>query len=378
MITLGSNILKGDKSVWTVAFFLTIMSIPVVYSASGFDAFKHFGGNTDAFLYKQVIGVIVSMIIIYLAHLLPFKLYLTISKYFLPVVLFLLLLTLIVGIEKNGTKRWLSFFGIIELQTSELGKLALIMYSARLLALNYANRIDLKKAVTKIIIATILTVVLIVLEDVSTGLLIYAIIFVLMYIGRVNLVKLLKISAFMFLLLGLVMFVSYSFGFRNRMDTSLGRISEIYSGTQVKIAKAAIVKGGVFGEGPGNGVMKYTFSQSQNDFVYAYAIEEYGLFAAIMIPVFFLVLFYRGINIAKKSNKPFAMFLTIGLTLGIVLQAFVHMAVAVNLIPPTGQTLPFLSSGLTSLFVYSFALGIILNVSRINDSKNDEIEDEEK
>jgi cell division protein FtsW len=373
MQATGINIMKGDRAIWIVVFIIAVVSIPIVYSAAGIDTVKSANLNTSSVLIKQIIGVVFSMVIIYAAHLLPFRIYFIISKYFIFLAILLLALTLKWGTAINGAKRWLDIFGVLRIQPSELGKLSLIMYSARLLALNYADKIDLKKAILKISVATLIIVGLIIPEDFSTSLLVIGIVLILLYIGRVDFKKVVRLGLIIGVIGALYLFITYIFQLHNRVDTIFGRIINAYTGTQVSIAKAAIVKGGILGEGPGSGVMKYVFSQSQNDFIYAFSIEEYGLIAALAIPVIFLIIFYRGVNIAKNSNKPFAMFLTIGLTLGIVMQAFIHMAVSVNLIPPTGQTLPFLSAGLTSLFINIFALGIILNVSLLSETKNVDI-----
>jgi len=356
--------LKGDKTLWSIVLLLMLFSIPVVYSASGYEAYRFFEGDTSGFLWKQVLGLIGSMVIIYIAHIIPFKFYFKFSKHFASIAIFLLVLTLIWGTEHNGAKRWLNIFGLIEIQTSDLARVALIMFVARILTLLYLNRIDFKKAMIKISVATVLSVILIFPADTSTAAILLAIIILLLFIGKIA-VK--YLMSFILLVVGLVAiysFVAYAFDFPNRLLTGLSRLMDT-SGIQVSIAKAAIVKGGFFGEGPGNGVMKYVFSQSHNDFVFAYTVEEYGLWLSSIILLFFVIFFHRGLAIASQSKKPYAIFLTIGLTLSIVFQSFVHMGVAVNLLPVTGQTLPFVSSGLTSLFINSFAVGIILNVSRI-------------
>lgn len=356
---------KGDKTLSFIVIMLMILSVPVVYSASGYEAYRFYDGDTTSFLTKQFVGVITSIVIIYIVHLVPFKFYFKFSKHFATVTIFLLIITLFWGVEHNGARRWLNILNIIEIQTSDLARVALIMFVARMLTLAYLEKITMEKALIKVLIASVLSVLLIYPADVSTSLILFGVVILLLFIGRVPSKYLIQFFVVIIIFITLYSLVAYAFGLPNRILTGIGRLTESDSAVQTSIAKAAIVKGGFFGEGPGKGVMKYVFSQSHNDFVFAFTVEEYGLFVGMLIVFLFTVFFYRGLAIAGKSNKPFSILLTIGLTLSIVFQAFVHMGVASTILPVTGQTLPFLSAGLTSLFINSFAVGIILNVSRI-------------
>lgn len=369
---------KGDKALTTIVIMLMVGSIPVVYSASGYEAYRFYGGDTTGFLTKQIGGVILSLLIIYVAHLVPFKFYFKFSKHFATVVIFLLFITLIWGTDHNGARRWLNIFNIIEIQTSDLARVALIMFVARMLALSYLEKITNKKAVFKILLATVFSVLFIYPEDISTALILFGVVILLLFIGRVESKFLIQFFIVIVALVIIYSILAYVFDFQNRIITGYGRLVNSDTAIQTQIAKAAIVKGGLFGEGPGKGVMKYVLSQSHNDFVFAFTLEEYGLFVGMLIVLFYSVFFYRGLAIASNSNKPFSILLTIGLTLSIVFQAFVHMGVAVNILPVTGQTLPFLSAGLTSLCISSFAVGVILNVSRVTalNINNEDFENE--
>ncbi len=366
--------LKGDKVMWVVILLLSVISIPAVYSAAGALAFKARGGDTSYFLLRQIIFITTGLFVVYIFHKIPFRIYLVLSKVLLPFAILLLLLTFIFGVSENEAKRWLPIAFGFNLQTSDIAKIALIIYVARLLAISHDEKDKFYKAVKTVIITTLTVVGLIMPFNLSTALLLLITIVAIMLVARVKIKYIFAMGGLA--LAGGLLFVALSYSgilpgrattWMNRLKTftvhdNNGKITD--ESYQSDIAKLAIVAGGVFGEGPGNGTLKYVFPQAHSDFIYAFVVEEYGLFAGVFILLLYVIFFYRGINIAKRSTRTFPMFLALGLTLNIVLQAFVNMSVSVGILPVTGQTLPLVSMGGTSILVTSAALGIILNISK--------------
>lgn len=368
------KILKGDKVMWMVISLLAIISIPAVYSAAGALAFKARGGDTSYFLMRQIMFIFSGFFVIYIFHKIPFKIYIGISKVLLPLSILLLLLTFFFGVSENQAKRWLPIAFGFNLQTSDIAKIALIMYVARMLAIARDDKVAFFKSVKSVIIVTLMIVGLIMPFNLSTALLLFLTVAAIMLVAKVNMKY---IFAMVGIAIGgglLYILLSYAGILPGRATTWINRFKtfteqedtgKITNGTyQSNIAKVAIISGGVFGEGPGNGTLKYVFPQVHSDFIYAFIVEEYGLFAGIFILLLYVMFFYRGINIAKRSTRTFPMFLALGLTLNIILQAFVNMSVSVGILPVTGQTLPLVSMGGTSILVTSAAIGIILNISQ--------------
>ena len=361
--------LKGDRTLWIVIILLSLISIPTIYSATGSLAYSYRGGNTSYYLLKQFIFISGGMLIVYIVHKLPFKFFYGLTKIAVPVSIILLILTLIIGQSTNEAKRWLPLFGGFNLQTSDVAKVALIMFVSMELSVNMSNKELLEKAVKKIIWTTLAIVGLIVLFNLSTAILIFFTVTILMLVAGVDFKSVFKmiliaVSAFI-----LYMLASQVIDLPGRADTWISRIVAFSSDSgkdayQATMAKVAIVDGGFFGNGLGKGTLKYIFPQAHSDFIYAFIIEEMGAFMGILILLLYAVFFYRGIDIAKRSTRSFRMLLALGLTLIIVFQAFANMAVAVGVFPVTGQTLPLLSMGGTSVLITSFAIGLILNISR--------------
>ena len=366
--------LKGDKIMWAVIFLLAIISVPAVYSAAGALAFKGRGGDTGYFLMRQITFIITGLFLAYIFHKLPVKMYLGFSKIFLPLAILLLLLTLFWGDSQNEAKRWLPIAFGFKLQTSDIGKFALIMFVARTLAINNEDEIKFKKAVKTVTIVTLIVIGLIVPFNLSTALLLFATVVAIMFVARVKAKQILNLGGLSAAGGVLYILLAVSGVLPGRAETWKNRIKSFFEQSepgkitndnyQADIAKIAIVAGGLEGEGPGNSTLKYKFPQAHSDFIYAFIIGEYGLISGLTILLLYVIFFYRGILIAKRATRSFPVFLSLGLTLSIVLQAFVNMSVSVGILPVTGQTLPLISMGGTSILVTSMALGIILSISR--------------
>ncbi len=361
---------KGDPVIWVVSFLLLIISIPSVYSASALISLK--SGDMH-FLVRQILGVLIAGAILYLSYKVPYKKYITLIKIIFPIAIFLLLLTFVSGVSINNAKRWIALPGTgIMLQTSEIAKVALIMLVAKNLAVKSDEETH-KKNVRKATIATLLVFGLIFTSDLSSAVLIGLIIAIIYFAAAVKIKNIYKILLIAFTLLIIYVLAAEVFNlpgrfstWQNRIETFIGNPENINSDDtyQADISKMAIVNGGLFGKGPGNGTLRYMLPQSHSDFIFAFITEEYGLLAAVFIIFLYLILFYRGIRAANKTKSLFAIYLSLGFSLMIVFQAFINIGVSVGALPVTGQTLPLISMGRTSLLVTAFAIGILLNISK--------------
>jgi len=282
----------------------------------------------------------------------------------------LLFITLLFGTNINQAARWLEIPGLgITIQTSDFAKLALMMYIARWLSI-WQNEInDLRRAFLPLAIPIALVCLLILPANFSTAVLIVAASWIMLFIGRVRLKHLLGFTGLGVLVVALFVFIALQTNTINRVQTWKNRIENYVSGEggdnyQAQQSKIAIATGGLVGKGPGNSTQRNFLPHPYSDFIYAIIVEEYGLVGGLIVLMLYLILLYRTGVIVKKAKRTFPAFLAIGLTLILVFQAIVNMAVAVNLIPVTGQPLPLVSMGGTSLFFTSASFGILLSISR--------------
>ncbi len=368
--------LQGDKVIWIIIFLLSIISLLVVYSSTGTLAYKVKGGNTSYFFIKQLVLLLGCYFIIWVTHKIPYKHYSSWANMGLLIAIGMLLLAKIVGVNLNQASRWITIPVIgFNFQPSELAKLALILFVSRILSKFQTDRECQKEAFWKIIAAIGVVCGIIFLDDFSTSALLGAICLILMFIGRIAAKYLLgTLGAGLGLIIILIIiapFLPDSFGrihtVRNRILNFAGMGEKKTSNDrnyQVDQAKIAVVSGGIFGKGPGNSNQRNFLPHPYSDFIYAIILEELGWFGGFGILALYLFLIYRAGSIVRKCDRTFPAFLVIGLSLSIVAQALTNMAVSVNLIPVTGQPLPLVSMGGTSLIFTSAALGMILSVSR--------------
>jgi cell division protein FtsW len=362
--------IRGDRVIWMVIILLSITSLLSVYSSSQALAFSGSSNRTFYLLIKQMFILSFGVCTIIVTHLIPYKIYSRLSQLMLFIVLPLLLLTLIFGRGNADANRWLEMPGGFTIQTSDFAKIILVIFTARILSLKQEKLGNIKEAYIPIIIATSLVCGLILPANFSTAALLFATIFLLMFIGRIP-VKFLLLTvagglvAFsLFLVLASALNLNSRQGtWKSRMDSFLHASEEGVNNYQVDRAKVAIVNGGIFGKGPGNSMQKEKLPQANSDFIYAIIVEEYGLFGGVVVLFLYMWLLFRTALIVKRSNRTFPAFAAMGLAMLIVFQAMVNMAVAVNLAPVTGQTLPFISSGGSSVLFTSIALGVILSAS---------------
>ncbi len=360
-----SALLQGDKVIWLIVTLMALVSVLVVYSSSEALALRQ-GEETERFLVKHLVLLVGGLTMMYACHLVNFMRYARMSTLLMAMVVPLLLYTLVLGVEINDARRWIRIpFVGITFQTSDLAKIVLIMYVARTIALMQERAVSLSELIMPVLVVC----GLIAPADLSTALSIFFTCVLLMFIGKVSLRDVL--SLFM---LGVGLFaclVALEDYFPSiRVDTWAARLRDFAAGVsddsndQVLQAKMAIAKGGFFGMGPGNGTQAHFLPNAYSDYIYCIIIEEYGIIGAAAVLALYLMLLVRCIRLVTRSPKTFGAMLAIGFCFSIVVQAFIHMAVNVNLVPVTGLTLPFMSMGGTSLMFTGIALGIILSVSR--------------
>ena len=360
----------GDRIIWAVIIVLSLYSLLAVYSTSGILVFRNPGSSPAYFVLRHTMFLLTGFLLVYLTHLIPYKYFSRLSQLLVVIAIPLLVITLFFGKSINEANRWLELPLIgLTFQTSDFAKLALIMYLARLLSQRQDEIKDFYRAFLPLIIPTGIICLLIMPEDLSTALILLATCVILMFVGRVNTRHLLLLSAGVMIVIASYVGISMLVDNQGRVGTWKNRIESYLDGEtedyQVEQAKIAIARGGLLGKFPGNSTQRNFLPHSYSDFIYAVIIEEYGLLlGGIPILLMYLILLYRAGVMVRKSTRTFPAFLAIGLTLGLVFQAMVHMAVSVNLLPVTGQPLPLVSMGGTSLILTSLSLGMILSVSK--------------
>jgi cell division protein FtsW len=365
---------KGDRAIWGLVTLFMFYSLLAVYSSSVGVAFMKYGGNTTYFLRSQLIMLIFSLIIIVVVHYLPYRIYFSTAGVILIVSALLLILTFAFGARVNEATRALVIPGTsFRLQTSDIAKVALVLYLARTMA-KYQDKLNDFLLVSKYLFIPVAIICgLIFPENLSTAGMIFVTSMIILYVGRVPfrfLLAYVGIAVVGIILFALVLTVVTK---DNRVQVWINRIEHFFSKNvdedgdyQSNQANIAISTGGLFGKAPGKSTQRNMLPQSNSDFIFAIIIEEYGLlFGAIPLILAYMILLFRGIAITKKCETAFPAFLVMGLIIMIVFQAMLNMMVAVGLFPVTGQTLPMVSWGRTSVLVMSFSIGAILSVSRV-------------
>lgn len=377
------NKIKSDKTVWVIILMISLFSLLVVYSSSNVLAWRWKQGNTESFLFKQAFIIIFGFGIMSVLQFFNYKYLSKISQIAFYGIIPLLILTLFIGKSEGDASRWLEIFGI-SIQTSEIAKLTLIVYVARVLTLHQEDLGDFKKVMKLLILPIGIICILILPANFSTAAMLGCVCFVMLFLGRVPL-KILSVIAgggLCFLLLfgtwvwnapgtipggrgftwkaRIERYMSLQSPDNDQVDR--GKVKE--ENFQADMAKIAVAHGQIIGVGPGNSTQRNFLPQANSDFIFAIFLEEYGFIFGLILIFLYLILFFRGISILKKSNHLFGGLMAIGLSFAIIFQAFINMAVAVGLFPVTGQPLPLVSSGGTSIIFTLIALGIILSVSR--------------
>ncbi len=385
MKTLFKHI-KGDRAIWALVAMLAILSFMPVYSASTNLVYVVGSGSTTGHLIKHIALLIMGFGILYGVHKIPYRYFSGGSVLMLPIVILLLVVTIAQGNTIGGANasRWIRIpFVGVGFQTSTLAGLVLLVYVARYLAKNKEKKIVFRESLLQLWLPVGLILILILPANFSTTAILFFMIVLLTFIGGYPMKYIANIIGIGIVALGLFILVAKAFPdlMPNRIHTWEKRISGFFSGEsaenyQVEKAKIAIATGGVTGKGPGKSVQKNFLPQSSSDFIYAIIVEEYGLVGALFVLFIYFLLLFRIVISARKATTIFATLLCIGVGLPIVFQAMINMAVAVNLFPVTGQTLPLISSGGTSIWMTCFALGMILSVSASKNETEESILDD--
>jgi len=362
---------KGDKVIWTIVIFLSLVSLLAVYSSTGSLAYRTQGGRTEYYLIKQLTVLALGILIIYFAHRVNYTIYSRVAQIGFIISIPLLIYTLAFGSNINDASRWIRLPVInLTFQTSDIAKLAIFMYVSRQLSKRQHVIQDFKKGFLPIIIPVGIICLLIMPANMSTALLLGASCMLLCFIGRVPVKFLLSMMALGIGLVMLLFMVAKLTGEKMRTETWEKRIESFMADDhseapyQVQQANIAIAGGGLFGKGPGNSEQRNFLPHPYSDFIYAIIIEEYGMFGAFLILAAYMLLLLRSIRIYKNCPYAFGAFLALGLSVTLVIQALTNMAVNVHLFPVTGVTLPLVSMGGSSVLFTSLAIGIILSISR--------------
>ncbi|MFP4845182.1 FtsW/RodA/SpoVE family cell cycle protein [Winogradskyella sp. PE311] len=377
--------IKGDRAIWAIATLLAIFSFLPVYSAASNLADYSESGNTFTFFLKHFMHLALGFTIMFVVHKVPYKYFRGLSMVLIPVVLVLLLITILQGsttVDGTNTSRWINIPVVnMSFQTSTLAAVVLMVYVARYLSKIKDKTISFKETILPLWAPVFFILILILPANFSTTAIIFTMVMMLAFIGGYPIKYLLVIIGSGLLSLVLFVLVAKAFpeAMPNRVDTWMSRVENFTNKQdtaedyQIQRSKTAIASGGIFGLGPGKSPTKYLLPQSSSDFIFAIIIEEYGLIGGLFLLVLYSWLLFRIVIVSQKSDTIFGKLLVLGVGLPIVFQALINMAVAVELFPVTGQTLPLISSGGTSIWMTCLAVGIILSVS----AKREEIKENE-
>ena len=361
---------KGDRTIWIVVLLLSLLSVLAVYSATGSLAYMKQDGNTEHYLFKHLVLVITGLGLMYLTHLLHYRIFSGIAKIAFLIAIPLLIITLVSGTNLNEASRWITVPIInATFQTSDFAKLALILFLARSLTRRQEKIKEFKGGFLQMVWPIFAICGLILPANFSTSAILFATSLVLLFIGRVNVKYILALIGIGVVSFGLFILLAINFELPGRIGTWKARIVNFSSGDsevnfQAEQSKIAIANGGVFGKGPGNSTQRNFLPHPYSDFIFAIVLEEYGFIGATILMLLYLILLLRVVRMVQYSPQTFASFLAIGCSLMLIFQAFINMAVAVQLFPVTGQALPLVSMGGTSIWFTSISIGIILCVSR--------------
>lgn len=367
--------MEGDKAIWGIVFILGILSFAPVYSASTNLAYagSYASGSPFYHAIKHAVLLLCGFFIIYIVHKVPYNYFKRISKILLPLMIVLLIVTLLQNKQIGGANasRWLRIPGVgVQLQTSVFASLVLMTFVATYLDGHKDKRYTFKDSFLQLWLWVGAILVCILPANFSTTAIIFSMVLLLVFIGGYPIKYIGYILGMG--IFGIVFFVLVAKAFPtlmpNRVDTWISRVENFSKEEgkeqyQVQKAKIAIASGGIIGKGPGKSVQKNFLPQSTSDFIFAIIAEEYGLLGMFMILLGFLFLLFRILVVAKNAETIFGTLLIVGLGIPIIFQAIINMGVAVNLFPVTGQTLPLVSNGGTSIWVTCISIGMILSVT---------------
>jgi cell division protein FtsW len=369
---------------------LALFSFMPVFSASSNLAYIGQGnGNTLGYLVKHIVHICIGFTIIFMVHKVPYHYFKAVSKGALYIVWVLLAYTLIKGtvIAGANASRWIQvpFIGVT-FQTSTLAAMVLFIFVARYLSKTREVAISFKSSIWELWLPVFITLGFILPANFSTTALIFSMVLMLVFIGKYPLryIGVIVGSGIVFLAFFILVAKAFPDAFPNRVDTWISRIDNFTSDKpdeddyQIEKAKIAIASGKIYGLGPGKSVQKNFLPQSSSDFIFAIIVEEYGLIGGLGVLTLYLLLLFRFVIASHKANSLFGKLVVVGLGFPMIFQAMVNMAVAVELLPVTGQTLPLISSGGSSIWMTCFALGIIISVTKKEEEIAQEMKDAAK
>ncbi len=392
------NSLKGDKGIWSFVALLALFSFMPVFSASSNLAYMNHGtGNTLSYLLKHAVHIIFGFFILYNIQKVPYHYFRSLSRLALPIVWLLLAYTLLFGVEQGSATRWIQvpFVGI-SFQTSSLASIVLMVFVARYLSKTQEEPVTFKASFLNLWIPVGVTLMLILPNNFSTAALIFVMVLMLAFVGDYPIKYMGIVVGGGIAILTLFILTAKIVEKTNpdntpkvfaRVKTWENRLNNFITVNpnketsdedyQIEKAKTAIASGGVYGLGPGKSVQKNFLPQSSSDFIFAIIVEEYGLIGGLGVLTLYLLLFFRFIVAAHKANTPFGRLLVVGLGFPMIFQALINMGVAVQLLPVTGQTLPLLSSGGSSIWMTCIAIGIIISVTKKDEEVAQELEEKQ-
>lgn len=384
---LFKKVFKGDFILWITIGLLLLVSSIEMFSAISQEAFRRSNHLAPFFSHIQMLGL--GLIIMIIMHRFPYRYIRGINYFLLPIALVLLILLPFIGVEANSAIRAIKILGF-EFQPLELAKFSTIVFISDMLARNQKEGQNADKAFWPIIIVLGLFCLLIAPQNLSTAVMLFGVGILLMMIGRISFLKLgITLGSIAALLMSLyVISHYYQPTYLGRLNTWVSRIDDFVDevsqpagektyvinddNMQIMHSKIAIAHG-ITPAGPGNSTQRDFLPLAFSDFIYAIVIEEYGIVGGIFIMLLYLIILFRSGRLATKCDKAYPAFMVIGLSLLIVIQAFISMAVASHLGPVTGQPLPLISRGGTSIVMTSVYLGIILNISQLINKKEEDV-----
>ena len=376
------NLFQGDKVIWVVVAILTFISLLTVYSASESVANRSYNGNNAFVLLRHAVMLLLGLACMFGASRINYKKYSRLLLLLFWIAIPLLIYTLFFGKNLNHAQRVIGIAGVT-FQTSDLAKIALIGFLARVLTLRRDELDDFKELGIRVMLPILVIVGLIFPENFSTAAMLFATCIVMMFLSKVKMKYIFGFIGIIMLAGGIFMLVSFAFAKDNRSATWVNRIERFFGSSdveaddtanfQVMQSKIAVAGGGLIGKSPGKSTQRNVLPHPYSDFIYAIILEEYGLIGGVFVLALYLILLYRATRIILRAPQSFGGLLAMGLAFSLVMQAMVNMGVAVGLFPVTGQPLPFISMGGTSLLFTGLSIGIIISVTReINKVNNDE------
>lgn len=375
--------LRGDPVLWAIVLLLSITSMLAVYSSVSTLAYHDAGGDVTRYIFKHGVILGVGLVIIYVAHLMPYTRFSRWAPSLLLAAIVLLLFTQLFGVDINNAKRWIRVPLInLTFQSSDFAKLALIIFVARSIGSKQDVIKSLSEAFLPIIAPVLGICALIALSDLSSAIMLFFICMLMMIMGRVALQYILGLLVGGIVVFSLLVVIGARYPqlvpraatWQKRVETyfdpAAASVDDRYQITKAQIAMA---NGGLVGVGPGNSTQRNYVPSAQSDFIYSIIVEEYGALGGVLVIGIYLLLFLRIVRLVTKSSKAFGAMVALGIGLSLLLQAFFNIGVNLDLLPVTGLTLPLISMGGTSVLFTCISFGILLSVSKYIEATSDEV-----